>query len=558
MELINALSNEDKDKFYKYTGKFCGSTSYNDRAPVETILAEWDKQKTSLYNIFGKQFILEKEINYEKCEFEVLTNLQAFFNTPTYREFSIFGHNYCAANIEAGQFPWHHPLYDELNSTLLVNDNFYENSYHGNTIRIPIPGTENEIVITKGMKMMKILRKIHTKLPEYFTVSDEQLEKDIVIYSQCVNTKNTHGTLCLSIHPLDFITASDNECDWDSCMTYSNEGDYRRGIIEMMNSPIVICAYLKASNNMGLIGGATWNNKKWREFFIVRDDIISGIKGYPFWTKDLETIVISWIKELSEKYYNVQYGDLIEFQPDHRDDLGHSFKMSTREHAMYNDFYQGNTYLCCITDKFDYEVIVYPGNATCMWCGMVSTSTLDYDSSSCVCCFQCGADDSDYCECCGARTDSDDLTEVDGEYWCSYCVDQYAGYSDVDRGYHRNDYIYEVHLASRVEQKASWEYTFRYHNDNWNDNDFNDIPYPIYEQANGNLITFIEDIKTIDNGKAVSLWIWNFDRNSEMPIKFVDNIYNDNYYTLDPDECVENSDSLELIHKGNKSHRLIF
>ena len=54
---------------------------------------------------------------------------------------------------------------------------------------------------------------------------------------------------------------SDNNSGWESCMSWRNNGCYRRGTVEMMNSPYVIVAYLmleelvsvlENSANMGL------------------------------------------------------------------------------------------------------------------------------------------------------------------------------------------------------------------------------------------------------------------------------------------------------------------
>ena len=37
---------------------------------------------------------------------------------------------------------------------------------------------------------------------------------------------------------------SDNDYGWDSCMGWMNEGEYRLGTVEMMNSPCIVVAYI--------------------------------------------------------------------------------------------------------------------------------------------------------------------------------------------------------------------------------------------------------------------------------------------------------------------------
>ena len=50
---------------------------------------------------------------------------------------------------------------------------------------------------------------------------------------------------------------------------FPDEGSYRLGTVEMMNSPMVICAYLSGKNQMDINGVYEWNSKKWRAWAIV-------------------------------------------------------------------------------------------------------------------------------------------------------------------------------------------------------------------------------------------------------------------------------------------------
>ena len=547
-ELINALSIDEKTMFYDYTERYdrC-SSNHKYRAAVDVLLEEWDKQKTALYEVFGRQFILSKEINCTKSDDELYADLQPWFNSRTCNAMREWVTTYCKRTNETGLSVWEHPLHNKL-SRMLNDACFFKNKYQGPDIDIPIPGTENVFQVRDGIKMMKLIRKLYNKFGFMINLDEDELEQDIVLYSQCTNQKIVKGNLCLSIHPLDFITASDNNNGWDSCMTYCGEGDYRRGIIEMMNSPIVVCAYLTGSVPY-CEDGLEWNSKKWREFFIVRDDIISGIKGYPYWSQELEEIVINWLTELMEAYYKISYGDMIKFQPDHRDANGNSFKMSTRGHAMYNDFYNGNEYMCRITPAFDYEVITYPGTATCMFCGEARSDSW-FHSTSAVVCTDCGDEEDSCCELCGDYCRTDDMTEVDGEYWCDYCVEQHANYSEVDHMYHHAEDVWEVALASRERQKIYWSHTFRY----WNcnnycfDNNFARIPYPIYDAPDSSTqVVFIEDIKAIDNGKTFFDWVWCQDM-ATLEKQLLEEENKKGYGYVET--C--NVDELELLHEGNK------
>lgn len=105
---------------------------------------------------------------------------------------------------------------------------------------------------------MKALKQLNGIL--HF-MDDDEFEEFRICQSMCTNTTALEGKLCLSIHPLDYMTMSDNACDWSSCMSWQEDGCYRMGTVEMMNSPCVIVAYLESSHPMYFSREATWNSK---------------------------------------------------------------------------------------------------------------------------------------------------------------------------------------------------------------------------------------------------------------------------------------------------------
>ena len=89
---------------------------------------------------------------------------------------------------------------------------------------------------------------------------------------------------------------SDNNEDWESCMSWTQGGEYRVGTIEMMNSPYVIVAYLKSHHN--LEWADNWNSKKWRELYICSNDFVRSITGYPYKDEKITKLVLEKIREL--------------------------------------------------------------------------------------------------------------------------------------------------------------------------------------------------------------------------------------------------------------------
>ena len=93
------------------------------------------------------------------------------------------------------------------------------------------------------------------------------------------------GTLCFSVHPLDYLSISENTYNWASC--HSLDGDYRAGNLSyMLDSSTIVC-YLRGANNVKLPlfpDDVPWNSKKWRVllFFSDKQDIIFAGRQYPF------------------------------------------------------------------------------------------------------------------------------------------------------------------------------------------------------------------------------------------------------------------------------------
>ena len=246
-------------------------------------------------------------------------------------------------------------------------------------------------------------------------------------HSLILNQKTVKGTLHLSIHPLDFITMSDNKCGWDSCMSWANNGSYRRGTVEMMNSPYVLVAYITGKHNIYSIDNYQWNNKKWRELFIISQDIISNIKGYPYIDDSFDTLIINWIKELAQKNLNIHYEKNLHMITDGEDieDFNSKFQVSYFTDAMYNDCYKQTV---CFSEKFLENphnlYIDYSGLSTCVICGCEGEDEF-YTEQSLSCC-ECSKNK--VCSSCGDLIyESDEAIEFNGQLLCTSCYSDLVG-----------------------------------------------------------------------------------------------------------------------------------
>lgn len=131
----------------------------------------------------------------------------------------------------------------------------------------------------KGSKVIKAFKHFITRANLISEIQDKASE-----IIQC--TKVT-GTFCFSVHPLDFMSASENAHNWRSC--HALDGDYRSGNMSYLLDNATIMCYLKAP------GGDTyklphfppdipWNSKKWRMWLFFSNDrelVMTG-REYPF------------------------------------------------------------------------------------------------------------------------------------------------------------------------------------------------------------------------------------------------------------------------------------
>ena len=386
-------------------------TTYVGEEPtcsLEHLLRHWNSKKEDLFTLLGDNFMVTKEIEYLQPIEEIIkqldnkiVNLKAVYN---------FNHFITYSSITAIQENrW--LLRSLIDSIVLA-----KNKYNYETIKI-----EDNITIPQGIKPLKALSKLNKV---YHFCTDKELEELRIIHSQALNQKKIKGKLTLSIHPFDFMTMSDNDCGWSSCMSWKNDGCYRMGTVEMMNSPIVIMAYLTTDNNsmqLDFFGDKIWNSKKWRQLFVVNKELITSVKAYPYQNDFLTKEVIKFIAELAKNNWDIEYhvDTLLNY-----DSSDYNFNFYTD--YMYNDFGTTDHYIALADlNKTSYD-INYSGMAECMTCGNTHNFPDFTEESNFLQCQDCG----DYCLCdwCGELLHGNEEHYHLNGYttYCGYCYEQHA------------------------------------------------------------------------------------------------------------------------------------
>jgi hypothetical protein len=275
-----------------------------------------------------------------------------------------------------------------------MNINVFKDNKFMHGTKVKLPDHNNTLQLQAGMKPIRALQKIAkyfqgTQYEKYF----KHLEEFRIKHSMMNNDDVVDAKMVFSIHPLDFITMSDNSLNWSSCMCWTGErGCYSVGTVEMMNSNNVICCYIKDKTPFyfdedNKDDAHTWNNKRWRCLAYCTNDIIMSGKAYPYQNDNNKKFIIKVLKELAEKNLGRTYAfgpelykDMIHIGSNHRmennrdwirlnDTFKHNIIWDTK--GMYNDMLNdsGTHYWCYRNKVKKTKIISVSGKAPCLCCG---------------------------------------------------------------------------------------------------------------------------------------------------------------------------------------------
>ena len=333
---------------------------------------------------------------------------------------------------------------DELAEFLDLNlDTFFEN-------KVSNPGDKK---IPEGMKLIKAFK---------FFESNKQALRDMQdIASQMIQENKIKGTLCFSVHPLDFLSSSENTYNWRSC--HALDGEYRSGNLSYMVDDATFMVYLKTADDTYLPNfpqSVRWNSKKWRMLLHAgtTDKIIFAGRQYPFSSKNgIDTVLniynnmiykdryckynpwradyidsyvpfdaedMQQVRQLELKYI-VYHGALVPLEDIVRqgsgalnyNDVLYSTCYKYPYYAILND-YCWNTRLWDDNNR-----VTVGGEVPCLHCHnelIRNAETMRCDD----CELEFGFEDNDnygHCECCGCRIHFDDAYYVGDDYICDHC-----------------------------------------------------------------------------------------------------------------------------------------
>ena len=449
--------------------QFKSVISYSQNIPdpkIDVLFREWETNKEKFINRFGGliyewsepiEFTLDDAQKRQRA-MEFATTVSDTFNNPVLAEF--------------------------IDENL---DGFFENK-----VVKTVPNSE----IPQGMKLLKAFK--------YFEPNKAALRSIQDLASNIIQENKIKGTLCFSVHPLDFLSSSENTYNWRSC--HALDGEYRAGNLSYMIDNCTFMVYLKGADNQKLygFGPVEWNSKKWRMLIHAAEDdsIMFAGRQYPFSSKSgIDTVlniynnlmiagkrtnpwISSWYKYAG---WRADYVD--SYVPYDATDMENAVSLATRYIVYdnqlvdirrvvregsnclnYNDILKSTCYkypYYAIYDPYSYHSvdhllmhpIVVGEEVPCLHCGeelIHNPETMRCDD----CELAYGTEENDVyssCDCCGARIYVDDAICVgdDGDLICESCFHAHAFVCDYcGNVYYETDRVFVADKDN--EEGGSW------------------------------------------------------------------------------------------------------
>lgn len=393
------------EKFFNYYAESTNKVKNRELNGLDLFVKEYKNRNEKLYNLLGQRRIYKfpVEVKLDTEDIESMINVDKKFN------------NYCFDIWhKLNAFFKSHREYSRDEEDVIINFFGMEKYYATNVYSGP-EFTFEGVTIRTGCKMLKHCQIILKKIK----YDKDKIDDFINYVSTFRNQSKLAGNLCISIDPIDFLTASTNKCGWTSCYDLFHPesiGYNAAANIEYLFNENCVIAYLESKKPM-MIGDLECSNKKWREYFYIEDNVITNIKGYPYKNDNLTLLVLNKLKELAETNWGLQdyYTETpFLFHKGKSEDTDiQVVPFFSKDTAVYEDDYSSieNTHYCYLhLPEYEFQYDVYILDFTkfiiCPFCGRINERTVE----SSIACVNCAADI--FCYSCGYTIKDKELYEV--------------------------------------------------------------------------------------------------------------------------------------------------
>lgn len=181
----------------------------------------------------------------------------------------------------------------------------FQNSkdFFSNITTTPYTYEKRHMTVPAGIKI--------TKAFKFFIDDPITLDAVQTKASQIIQCGKLNGYLNISVHPLDFLSSSENTYNWRSC--HALDGEYRVGNLSYMLDKTTVICYISDNKPEKLPrfpDSVFWNSKKWRMLLFLSDEHNAMFAGrhYPFFSEEVMEEIRSIITKRMGQVYPTWWG----------------------------------------------------------------------------------------------------------------------------------------------------------------------------------------------------------------------------------------------------------
>ncbi len=482
---IDLLSEQEINDIKKFVSETNGGVPV-----ISSFLDSWNKNKRTLLKCLGGQLRVKIPMELSASKWEFQNALEHEYYPITYYKYDYLHYNYPEAMryfnrnqdteinriLEELYRAFCDFLIEEEEAGKITNEEarndfsyftrlFTYDAVMTNEISAPYTFKSIHFSLGETSKTLKSINKVLT-LIKYKNMEKFYKFRDWL--SNYYTQQSPSSYIVFSIHPLDFLTMSDNNCNWSSCMSWTRSGMYSNGVLTMLNSNNAIVVYLE-SKTPYIYKDIQIPNKRWRVLgFLHKQFCVLG-KQYPFDNNNIIISALNILKDMLAKnigwkyqYGPQKYGDLLNFwDKDVLDDFipkkdGHNIvlKMFGMYHDMFED-HEPDYY--CLRNYIDHDLsVTLTGPTYCVHCGARMDSYYDYGEHKV--CYKCRTEHQ--CDCCRRYKWDEEFYQIKNlagfEKVCGSCLSEHFAYIPQINRWVRFDSDMSESMLTRVKNTLNW------------------------------------------------------------------------------------------------------
>lgn len=247
------------------------------RIDIREHLNNWAKNKSHLYLAFGKKLKLEKEIelDFSGNSPYVKSLISKFYQEITQAKVKRFLKSCSNAEV--------------VMNCLNRNVSF-----------------EN-VKFRAGDKISKCIGKIL----DLYDITPAEKDSVLIKFSMLIQGVKAKGSAVLSIDPVDYITMSENNSNWESC--HSMSGCFRTGPFAYLQDSSTTISYVKPKDDCVFTYGdsktLTYSNKNWRQIVLFSKELkyATQLRQYPYTSQANQSTVASIVMNILNAKSGLDY-----------------------------------------------------------------------------------------------------------------------------------------------------------------------------------------------------------------------------------------------------------